>query len=436
MSIQNVATSFSDHSAELQSLDRQRQLAMLLQNQALQPSDAGGMVGEVYVPQSPLQGMAKMLQMYAAGKMNDRLDEKQRGLSSQYNQQLAQGLQNYQKTAAGTPAQPGSVVESQQPANVPMQSPTQLPAPNQPAVNFQDPAQLQVNANYRNPDTPAVPGDKNAALAQLISSGHPILQQLGVNQMAAEPELEMKRLALAQALDDKKTTREQQNRQFQLQMADRQQAREEADLRTRQLADQASNDRRFVAGQNNAFQKQLLSQGGKPPPGYRYTPNGDMEAIPGGPADQKQLSALGGKETVSNIVGGLRDSYNQLSSAGGITDPSKGTLSNLAARASSSGLGQFVGGAVGSQNQSVRNSIAMTRPLLLQAIMKATGMSAKQMDSNTELKLYLSTATDPTLDIEANKRALDKIEQLYGGQSPQAQPASTPAPGGWSIKPL
>jgi hypothetical protein len=45
--------------------------------------------------------------------------------------------------------------------------------------------------------------------------------------------------------------------------------------------------------------------------------------------------------------------------------------------------------------------------------MKATGMSAKQMDSNAELKLWLATATDPTLDVESNRKALDNIEKKY-----------------------
>ena len=64
----------------------------------------------------------------------------------------------------------------------------------------------------------------------------------------------------------------------------------------------------------------------------------------------------------------------------------------------------------------------MTRPALLAALMKATGMSAKQMDSNAELKLWMRTATDPTLDIQSNRAALSKIEQKYlRGSQPQQQ---------------
>jgi len=48
------------------------------------------------------------------------------------------------------------------------------------------------------------------------------------------------------------------------------------------------------------------------------------------------------------------------------------------------------------------------------AIMRATGMSAKAIDSNAELKLWLATATDPTKSYEANIEALQNIENLYG----------------------
>jgi hypothetical protein len=92
----------------------------------------------------------------------------------------------------------------------------------------------------------------------------------------------------------------------------------------------------------------------------------------------------------------------------------------------SSGLGQATGRLFGTQAQSQRNSIVQTRPLLVQAIKTATGMSAKQMDSNVELKMMLATATDPQLDIESNRRALANLARLYGtgsGAAPTAAPA-------------
>lgn len=189
-----------------------------------------------------------------------------------------------------------------------------------------------------------------------------------------------------------------------------------------------------VAESGGPSQAAFVRQFGKPSPGYRWKPDGSEEPIPGGPADRKTNEQQAGKETVDNVVASLRSSYDALNTGGGITSTEKGPLENVGAAISRTGLGQTVGGALGTRNQKERDSISQARPLLLQAIMKATGMSAKQMDSNAELKLYLATATDPTLSLQANREALDRIEQLYGsgaapikdgtGSKPPAKPAA------------
>lgn len=180
-------------------------------------------------------------------------------------------------------------------------------------------------------------------------------------------------------------------------------------------------------------QAALTKQFGKAEPGRRWKPDGTLEPIPGGSQDRKANEQQGGKETVDSVVAGLRSSYDALDKGGGITSTDQGAISNLGRRVSQSTVGQFAGGAVGGQNQKERDSIAQARPLLLQAIMKATGMSAKQMDSNAELKLYLATATDPTLSLQANREALDRIAELYGGGATPKQP-SKPAGAGLSAQ--
>lgn len=148
MSVQNVSTSYTDHAAELAALDRKRQLALMLQNQALQPSDAGGMVGQVYVPQSPLQGMAKMLQMYSSGRMLDNLDEQQKDIGARQNAGLADALNKYQSDRGGQPA---------------IESPP--------------------DALGGGPARPAAPGNPMAAALGLVSHPDPRAQQLGIALM-------------------------------------------------------------------------------------------------------------------------------------------------------------------------------------------------------------------------------------------------------------
>jgi hypothetical protein len=159
--------------------------------------------------------------------------------------------------------------------------------------------------------------------------------------------------------------------------------------------------------------------GEKPPQGYRWTEDRKgLQPIPGGPADtknQQKVSELeGGREEVNTQVATLRDFYKRLDEMKAITSVRRSRTENIRAAAESSELGQAAGRAVGSEAQSIRNSIKQQRPLLLQAIKRATGMTSKQMDSNVELQLYLSAATDPTLDIDANLRALENLDRLYG----------------------
>lgn len=192
-----------------------------------------------------------------------------------------------------------------------------------------------------------------------------------------------------------------------------------------------------AAGDGGTSQMGLNKLFGKPQAGYRWKPDGALEFIPGGPADQKAQAQKGGEGTVGGVVADLRDKYSQLDQENGIVSTNNRIGTNLGAAFGASGLGQTLNGMVGTKTQSARDSIAMTRPLLLQSIMKATGMSAKQMDSNAELKLYLATATDPQKGLEANLEALDRIEALYGGGGRQAQPdAVRPAQagGGWGIE--
>jgi hypothetical protein len=209
--------------------------------------------------------------------------------------------------------------------------------------------------------------------------------------------------------------------------------REEADKRAAELkrelqANQIASARelRVLAGAISAGNRQ--AQSNKPPPGYRWTPNGDQEVIPGGPADVKAQAAAqrqaDGANDVDVAMSTLTDAYDRLEKGGGITSTNKGPLSNAAASVQSSGVGQAMGKLFGTDNQSARNDILMVRPALLAALMKATGMSAKQMDSNAELKLWLSTATDPTLDVQSNRKALDNIKKKY--LKPDARPAPPP----------
>ena len=243
-----------------------------------------------------------------------------------------------------------------------------------------------------------------AMLAQSMKRSDPELQA----------NLDMKRATLGASIEERQAMLEQRILDREQRAADasatRQQraeaAREAAQLRRdlmamqKQIADQASADRRYAVDN-------------RPNPAAAK-------------ADAAAAKADEAKGQVDNVVATLNSYYDALDKNGGIVNPDKGVLSNLGASISSSGVGQAVGRAVGTENQSARNAIKQARPLLLQYIKNATGMSAQQMNSNVELKLWLEAATDPQLDVRANREALGRIQQMIGTGG---QPAAPSAPG-------
>jgi hypothetical protein len=140
------------------------------------------------------------------------------------------------------------------------------------------------------------------------------------------------------------------------------------------------------------------------------------------------------QENAGNTIALLRQNFDQLDKLGGITSTQNRLGTNVGAYLSTTGAGQLTGRIFGTEAQSERNKIAQTRPLLMTQIMSALGLSAKQLDSNAELKLWLSAATDPTLDLESNKAALDNLESLLAGKgkakpgAPSAKSAPPPPP--------
>lgn len=170
----------------------------------------------------------------------------------------------------------------------------------------------------------------------------------------------------------------------------------------------------------------------------------ESQPKPKSPAELKAEAAAEkaaqGREGVSNTLDVLHGHYLELDKKGGIQNTDRTGLSNVLARTASSGIGQTIGGALGTKEQSIRNSIQNIRPLLLQDIKNATGMTTGQLNSNMELKTYMDAATDPTLDIQANLRAIAFIDQKFGtgklldslGISPRSdgRPAAAVPPAG------
>lgn len=210
----------------------------------------------------------------------------------------------------------------------------------------------------------------------------------------------------AAALEERRAAREQRMNELQMRLADARTAASERNALMRELAQLRADSAREIAAMR------VDAEQGK----------NDAKLAT---AQEKQQNA---KQAVSSLVGELNTLYGDLENGGGITSTESGPLANLAASVSASGVGQTVGGALGTKNQSARNTINSFRTRLVSAIMAATGMSAKQLDSNAELRLQLDSATSPQKDVQSNRRALQWIEQNYGIADPAGLAAAPTAP--------
>ena len=121
-----------------------------------------------------------------------------------------------------------------------------------------------------------------------------------------------------------------------------------------------------------------------------------------------------GKNLVADVATDMATAYGVLKELKGIKSQSNAPSENVSAALQSSTIGQIGGSLLGTKEQDARDVIMSQRPILVQGIVKATGMTASQINSNQELKNLLDAATDPSKGYETNIKTLNKINKRFG----------------------
>ena len=104
----NVANPYQ---LQQQELDRRQKMAEILQQQAFEPVQAGSYMG-IQAPISPVQGLAKVLQMYLSNKNQEGLKAEQKALGEKYQADTSSDIQRLIK---GLQGQAGSPEMKQEP---------------------------------------------------------------------------------------------------------------------------------------------------------------------------------------------------------------------------------------------------------------------------------------------------------------------------------
>jgi len=121
-----------------------------------------------------------------------------------------------------------------------------------------------------------------------------------------------------------------------------------------------------------------------------------------------------GQSNVEDTLGKMLDKYNRLDALKAIPSAQRGIAENVPAYLAGTTFGQEVEKARATPAQQQRNELKALRRSLLKDIMAATGASAKELDSNFELKSMLESLSDETMDIDSVRRIVADLSARYG----------------------
>lgn len=144
--------------------------------------------------------------------------------------------------------------------------------------------------------------------------------------------------------------------------------------------------------------------------------------------EQKSKDQMGFKKGFEDTLAAMSKYYDDLQSSGDMVSVYNSPIKNIKNYLASTDAGQMVGGALGTQAQSTRDKVNNLLPQLMLDIKNATGMSAKQLDSDKDVQFIKQSLTNPKVEYGAVKAALQNLKNKYGVNSQANKMAVTPTP--------
>lgn len=360
--------------ARLQGLTRQQAIAQAMMQQAQQAPEAGQVKGRFQGVTSPLEHVGKLVQAALAGQDMRGAQKGREALAGEATQGRQAAIEAVMKKFRGSPEVPYNDTLGSEPP----QGPVDPGMKADPRGAIMDARMNPFLANAKWVDSMESNLNRTEARAdQQTFQGQQALQAQAARAADRAMQLEAKKAEMEARLADKALDRASREALMQSQQAIQREialARTEATKLAAQARGDAVRDK----------------------------------------ADAKTEQMGQAKKMVSGLLGELSGYYDDLSTKGAVVDTKKSGVANAAASVRASAPGQILGGIVGTEEQTVRDKIKQTSPMLMNAIRQATAMGARGLDSNTELKFYLQAVTDPAKSIQFNKAALKILDDAYG----------------------
>lgn len=301
-----------DAALEQQSLNRRQQIANMLLQQGLAGASTnhGQQVGRFYVKGSPWQGIADLAKVAVGAYGTHQTDQDRQSLAQAVEERGKQDIGRYLTETQGKAIPERTLPQGTPDQVIPVQGPPNITQPNvmdtgtsqgiqeQPAqitIPGTPPTQGPVNpAGFQAPD----PMIARQAIVEGLANQNPRVReaiQFIEAQKAAQAEKETQRAFLTQEKQADRDVRLQgQSAQLDNMMMLGLITKEQKEAALKQQAETAKqHDSTLEAiASMNLQGKQEAAQQGKTPPGYRQNADGNLEAIPGGPADTKLQGAF------------------------------------------------------------------------------------------------------------------------------------------------
>lgn len=123
-----------------------------------------------------------------------------------------------------------------------------------------------------------------------------------------------------------------------------------------------------------------------------------------------------GKIEFEKVLGEYNALYDKLYEKGGTpsSEAYSAPVNMVKNFASGELVGQRIGRMMGTENQTIRDSLNNKKPLLMAAMKKAAGLTGTELNSVPELKFYMSALGDLERSYEANKDTMKTLSHQFG----------------------
>ena len=137
-----------------------------------------------------------------------------------------------------------------------------------------------------------------------------------------------------------------------------------------------------------------------------------MKPSAGGGKGDKQKMIEEGRDNVTMLLDGMENDLKELNDAGGIVSNKRNLWENTSSRLQGSTVGQFLGGTIGTKEQTLRDNLESSRGQLLLELKNAKNLPAAMMNSNMELQRQLKNLGEGPISYETYSDILRRSRKL------------------------